>query len=271
MDIYKQVRNWIDDLPKIGQTTFSVGEAERMFPEKTPSSVRRAIARLTSAGKIQSVWKGFYAVVLPEYGRSGVVPPIDYIDQLMSYLGKNYYVALLTAATYSGATHHAVRLFQIISDSVLHEKSKNGVVIDPAYKKTIPGKYLVERNSRTASVMFSSPELTAVDLLLYPKKAGGINFIVTILSELAESLNFGIAEPDFFETIPGTTVQRLGYLLDTIIGENAVADELYRQAMNANIDFRYTAIVTTDRHPIRNAARNERWKIIENYRPEGDL
>jgi len=178
---------------------------------------------------------------------------------------------LLSAATYSGATHHAVHVFQIISDSVLHEKSKNGVVIDPAYKKIIPKKYIVERNSRTASVKFSSPELTAADLLLYPKKAGGINFIVTILSELAESLDFGKVESDFFENIPAAIIQRLGYLLDIIIGENAIADKLYRQAMNANMAFRYTAIVATDRHSLRNVERNEKWKIIENYRPEGDL
>ena len=271
MDIYKQVRYWVDDLPRIGQTTFSMAEAEQVFPEKTHYSVKRAIARLASAGKIQSVWKGFYAVVLPEYGKSGIVPPIDYIDQLMSHLGKGYYVALLSAAAYSGATHRPIHVFQIISDSVLHEKSKNGVVIDPAYKKTIPKKYIVERNSRTASVKFSSPELTAVDLLLYPKKAGGINFIVTVLSELAESLDFGKVESDFFENVPPGAIQRLGYLLDIVIGESAVASELYNRARDADVSFRYTKLVTAEGCSTSNAARNARWKIIENYIPEGDL
>ena len=271
MDIYKQVRYWIDDLPKIGQTTFSVEEAEQTFPGKTPHSIRRAIARLASAGKIQSVWKGFYAVVLPEYGKSGIVPPIDYIDQLMSHLGKVYYVALLSSAAYSGATHQPIHVFQIISDSVLHEKSKHGIVIDPAYKKIIPQRYIIERNSRTASVKFSSPELTAVDLLLYPKKAGGINFIVTVLSELADSLDFGKVDSDFFKNVPGAAIQRLGYLLDIIIGESAVANELYNKARDTKVSFRYTKLVAVEGCSISNAARNTRWKIIENYIPEGDL
>jgi predicted transcriptional regulator of viral defense system len=124
---YNQVRYWVEELPKMGKTTLSLKEAEDQFPEKPSSSVRRALARLSGTGKIHSVWRGFYAIALPEYGLDGIAPPIDYVDQLMRYLGKKYYVALLTAASYNGASHQAPQSFYVICDSILHTKNKNGV------------------------------------------------------------------------------------------------------------------------------------------------
>jgi hypothetical protein len=45
-------------------------------------------------------------VVVPvEYELKGVVPPVVYIDWLMAYLQKNYYIGLLNAATFYGAAH----------------------------------------------------------------------------------------------------------------------------------------------------------------------
>jgi hypothetical protein len=270
-DIYNQVRYWVDDLPKLGRTTFSVVEAEAQFGDKTASSVRRALSRLVSSRKIQSVWKGFYAVTLPEYGRRGIIPPIDYIDQLMRYLGKGYYVALLSAAACSGASHQAAQVFQIISDGVLHKKSKNGTLISPAYKKRLPHKYIIERNSRTASVKFSSPELTALDLLLYQQKAGGLNHVATVLSELSEVLDFRKVDTDFFEGVPAAAIQRLGFLLEFILDEPKVSDGLYEKALTSGLIFRYVPLAAMSANDGEAHKRNTKWKIIENYLPESDL
>jgi len=160
---YNQVRYWVEELPKRGRTTFTLKEAEDQFSEKPSSSVRRALARLSDMGKVHSVWRGFYAISLPEYGLDGIAPPIDYIDQLMCYLGKKYYVALLTAASLSGASHQASHSFYVICDSNLHSKDKNGVKLEPIYKKKMPDRYISKINSRAATVRISTPELTAIE------------------------------------------------------------------------------------------------------------
>jgi predicted transcriptional regulator of viral defense system len=268
---YSQLRYWIDELPKRGKTTFSLKDAEQQFKEKPPASVRRALARLVSAGKIHSVWKGFYAISLPEYGLDGIAPPMDYIDQLMNYLGSAYYVALLTAASYNGATHNAVQVFQIVSDNVLHSKIKNGVSIEPVYKKMIPDKYIAEINSRTASVKVSSPELTAVDLIIYMKRAGGVNQVASVLSELAESVKFSRVDPDFFTGVSAAVVQRLGYLLDETLEEKMLADSLYEKSMEAGIKFSPTRLVADKHNSVSAYERNTKWNIIMNYEVESDL
>jgi predicted transcriptional regulator of viral defense system len=271
MKKYSQVRYWVDDLPRHGKTTFSVDEAESVFPEKPVSSVRRALARLVSAGKIRSVRKGFYAITLPEYGIGGTAPPIDYIDQLMKCLDKNYYVALLTAASYQGASHQTPQSFQIISDCILHENRKGNVRIEPIYKKKIIPKYLTAVNSRTAAVKVSKPELTAMDLMIYTKRAGGINHVVTVLGELAESLDFGRVDTDFFDGVPVSAIQRLGYILDEVLEERTAADGLYEKILHAGIGFCPTQLVVRIADKGSAVPRNHRWNILINYEPESDL
>jgi len=267
---HSHVRYWVDELPKRGKTSFSLKEAEEQFPEKPATSVRRALARLSSDGKIHSVWKGFYAITLPEYGLKGVVPPLDYVDQLLHHLGAGYYVALLSAASYLGSSHHAPQVFQIISDKVLHTKNKNDVKIVPVYKKTITGKYLKNINSRTASVAISSPELTAIDLVLYIKRSGGINQVATVLAGLAESIDFQKVDADFFSYIPAAAVQRLGYILEAELEEKTLADCLYDKAKLSGISFKAAPLVADMDSRSANKSKNKRWEIIVNYEVEID-
>ena len=271
MDKYSQVRYWIDELPKRGKTTFSLKEAENQFPDKPVASVRSALARLSDAGKIRSVWKGFYAISLPEYGMQGVAPPIDYIDQLTRYIGTNYYVALLTAASYNGASRHAPQIFYVICDSNLHPKNKYELRIEPIYKKTMPRNYITEINSRTASVKISTPELTAIDMIVYIKRVGGINQVTTVIAELAESMDFNKINTDFFDGVSVAAIQRLGYILDEEINEKEIAESLYNKTKQAGIRFKMIPLVIDKANQFDVLNRNKKWGIIVNYKIESDL
>ena len=271
MDDYSQVRYWVDELPKKGKTTFSLAEAEIQFQSKPASSVSRALARLSESGKIFSVWKGFYAIALPEYGLVGTVPPMDYISQLMCYLNTDYYIALLTAASYQGASHHAPQVLYVICNKDLREKSKYKTKIEPAYKKSIQLNYISKINTRTASVNISNPELTAVDLLAYVKRAGGINQVTTVLAELVESINFDDVNEDFFYSVPAAYIQRLGYLLEVELEEKEISESLYEKAMRSGVSFHTTTLVVDKGNQLEVLGRNKKWRLIVNYRIESDL
>ena len=80
---------------------------------------------------------GFYVIVSPEYGFKGVVPPTEYIDQLMKYLGREYYVGLLNAAAFQGAAYQQPQIFSVIVNTDnLRGKVKKGVKINFIAKKT---------------------------------------------------------------------------------------------------------------------------------------
>ena len=267
---YSQIRYWVDDLPRNGRRTFSLDDAVRQFPRKRLSDIKNALSRLARAGKVQSVWRGFYAIVLPEYGNRGIIPPTEYIGQLMSFLGNEYYVALLSAAQHWGAAHHAPQVFQFICDKPLRNKVKNHIELEPVMKKNISPGYLVTVNARSGSILVSSPELTAVDLLLYPHRAGGLNNIATVIDDMAGILDFSKVEPDFFEGVPPAVIQRLGFLLEDVAGETEIADLLFLKAKEAGLTFRKALLNPAVQRVAQDPGFNKRWKVVVNTDVEAD-
>ena len=208
------IRRWVEALPKRGKITFSQKEVEENFPAMPVQHIRNTLYRLAVKKTVQSVGRGFFVVVPVEYGLKGIVPPIEYIDQLMSYLNKDYYVGLLNAAALHGAAHQRPQEFTLVVDAdSLRDKVKEGVKINFVAKKKIP-HMLVERvMTKSGYVSVSNPELTALDLLLYVRETGGINRVATILNELSEAMDFGYLEKDFFGYFNAAAIQRLGYML----------------------------------------------------------
>ena len=265
MEEYNKIGLWIEDLPKRGKSVFSKQEVENQFPTLSYYSIRNALNRLSKKKKIQSVWRDFYAVILPEYGLKGIAPPIEYIDQLMKFLDNDYYIALLSAAALQGAAHQAPMEFFVITDSrILRDKQKGDVKINFVTKKNIPAQYIEQIMVSSGYVNISRPELTAFDLIIYEKNVGGINRIATILSELAETLNFSTISIEFLKSLNVAIIQRLGYLLDLLeFGE--LASILLQKSKEANVKFRkYPLSVLSEKKNLSDFQTNDKWKIIIN-------
>jgi len=223
-------------LPKRGKSVFTKQEVEKQFPALTYYSIRNALNRLSKKKKIESVWRDFYAVILPEYGLKGVAPPIEYIDRLMKFLDKDYYVALLSAAALQGAAHQAPMEFFVITNSrILRDKQKDDVKINFVTKKNIPTRYITQVMVNSGYVNVSCPELTVFDLIIYEKNIGGINRVATVLSELAETLNFENISVEFLKSFNVAIIQRLGYLLDLLDFEE-LANVLFQKSKNGNLN-----------------------------------
>ena len=262
---YSKIGQWVEDLPKLGKSVFTKQEVVNQFPNVAKDNIRNALNRLSKKKKIQSVWRDFYAVVLPEYGLKGVVPPMAYINQLMNFLGKEYYVALLNAAALQGASHQASMEFFVITNSrILRDKQKDDIKINFVTKKNIPTQYLTQVMVNSGYVNVSCPELTAFDLIIYEKNIGGINRVATVLSELAERLNFDKISEDFLKSLNVAVIQRMGYLID-LLEFNELSDKLLQKSKNAGIKFRnYPLSVLSEKKNRVDFKINNKWKIIIN-------
>jgi len=265
MNKYKSIRDWIEDLPKKGKITFSKEEIEQEFPNLKRHNIQLTLYRLVRKKKVQSVWRSFWVVVPVEYGLKGIVDPIEYVAQLMNYLGQNYYIGLLSAAAIHGAAHQQPMELMLITESRhLKDKKKSDTKINFTTKKEIPQQYLQQITARSGYIPVSTPELTAIDLLLYVKNVGGINRVATVLSELAEVLDFDKISSSFFKNISIADVQRLGYLIETV-GFSDIAEQLYRKAKEANLKFRkYPLCIKRKQKNLSDFEVNERWKIVVN-------
>jgi predicted transcriptional regulator of viral defense system len=220
---------------------------------------------MVEAGKIQSVWHGFYVVVPVDYELKGVVPPVVYIDQLMTYLKKDYYIGLLNAASFYGAAHQQPQEFTVIvGGKGLRDKLKNGVKINFATKKEIPHEYLLKRTTRTGYVSVSTPELTAFDLLLYIKEVGSLSRASTVLNELVDEMDFDKITPDFLRLFPVAIIQRFGYILDEVLERADKAKIFMDKVTQAGIRFRKTPLKPEIPCTLFGYEQSDTWKIVIN-------
>jgi len=271
MEEYRKISQWIDNLPKLGKTVFSKREIITLFPDMSKNNIRNSLYRLSKKRKIQSVWRDFYTVILPEYGLKGIAPPLEYINQLMDFLNKGYYVALLSAAKLQGAAHQTTMEFFVITNSrILRDKQKEDIKINFVTKKNIPTKYISQIMVNSGYVNVSCPELTAFDLIIYEKNIGGINRVATVISELGETLNFEKIDVDFLKSINVAIIQRFGYLLDLLEFEK-LANVLYQKSKEAGLKFRkYPLSVLSEKKNYCDFQINNKWKIIVNEEIEID-
>ena len=255
--------------PKKGRITFRLSDVIEAFPLLQADTVKRNLTRLTRKRKICSVWNGFYVIVPIEYQDKGIVPVIFYIDHLMKFLGRDYYISLLNAAAFYGAAHQRPQEYTIVTTPPsLRTSRKEGVKINFINKSTIPEQFTEQRKTQTGYIKIASAELTATDLVQYEKEIGGLNRTATVLNELAESLNFKEIHPAFFEYVPLPVIQRLGYLLDVELGFTSLADDLLSEIMKKGHSIRRVPLKY--RNPTNGCTINEKWKIIINESIEID-
>ena len=263
------IKDWIQDLQKQGRITFSRKEVEGRFTALSEPALRNALNRLVIKSEIVSVWKGFYVIVPLKYAFRKIVPSVLYIDDLMKYLNRTYYVGLLSAATFYGAAHQQPQDFFVLSTPpALRDTTKKGIRINFVSRKEIPTSLLQSFKTETGYVQVSSPELLAADLITYQKTVGGLNRASTILNELAESLHIDLLDETFFENVPLSSVQRLGFLLEQVLEQSELANNLFAKAKEYRGAFQ--KIPLKNGNHTKGCEIDTKWKIVINEEIEID-
>ncbi|MDR2496864.1 MAG: type IV toxin-antitoxin system AbiEi family antitoxin [Tannerellaceae bacterium] len=266
-----KIKDWIDDRQKHGQITFLFREVVARFPAITEQAVKNALNRLVNQDVIISVRKGFYVIVPVEYALRGLVPPEAYINELMGFLGRPYYVALLNAAAFYGAAHQrpqqlsVVCGFPFLRDAKTQKTRINFVVT----RKNIPQKWLKTFRTESDDIQVSTPELTAADLITFQKEIGGLNRASTVLVELSEVLNFNKLDKVFFDYVPIASIQRLGYLLENELEQPKQAEILYAKALKAGCKLQKIPLKCSKKTD--GYKTDTKWKIIINEQIETDV
>ena len=239
MEGNQSVRSWIEDLPKRGRITFSIDEVERQFVNMTKETIQSSIYRMASKGRVCSVWRNYYVVIPDEYALRGIVPPIEYIDNLMRHLGHRYYVGLLSVAALHGSSHQQPQSFMVVtnSDNIKSKVSRN-VNIRFFVKSHIFDDFILRKNASYAEVMVSDPVMTALDLILYESRIGGLERAAAIIDGLIEELDFTSVDPKLWISFPTPVVQRFGYIVEMLLGHTELGDIVYQDLRNMNRGFR---------------------------------
>lgn len=251
------LKDYLAQLMQGGRYFFTSQDASRKLGASR-DAVKLALNRLRRKGEIASPGRGLYVIVPPEYRSLGSLPADQFVPDMMRQAKASYYAGLLSAAQYHGAAHHRPQEFQVMMGKARRPIECGKVRIVFHVRKRIAEVPVQNINTPRGTVVVSTPDATAFDLIGYEAHIGGLDAVATILAELAEKLDadklLALAP-----TVPLPWVQRLGYLLERI-GEvpkaKLLKDYVRKHARES------TALVPSE--PIAARPRDRDWKLIVN-------
>ncbi len=268
----KRFSNYLKEIRGKGKRSFTLDQAMKDLNPKR-DNILTSVYRAKKRGEIISPASGLYVIVPPEHQTYGCIPAEELVPMLMDYVKAEYYVALLSAAAYYGAAHQKSASFQIISNKRFIKPLNFGRIhIECIYKKSITGLPIKNITLNTGYLKVSSPEVTAMDLMRYSARSGGLNHIATVLSELIESI-----DSDKLLTLAQSSdekawVQRLGYILEKIEPmDDTIAKATIEKLSTYLATQRRRYIPLANEQDFKNFERSKRWNIIENLTIESDL
>lgn len=263
------INQWLDNLLARGAYGFAKEALRKDILGYSEIAVKSALSRLSTKGKIVSLYKGYYLLLPPQYAIKGILPPTLYLDAFMKYLQRPYYVALLNAAAFHGASHQQPQEYFVITDfPVLRPTQKRGLKINYISIKNIPESLIEKRKTESGYMNLSNPALTACDLIQFEKRVGGLNRAATVLNELVEVVKPTDFTSALMKHTHVTALQRLGYLLESVCFNIELADSLF-EAMKKDK-------LTLFRIPLKASkvtngySSANRWKVIVNSEIEID-
>lgn len=264
------IRNWIYERSISGLVTFSYDDVSQAFANLSEQVTSNELYRLTNQKIIVSPYKRFYVIIPPHYAANGIVPPYYYIDHLMRYLKKPYYVSLLSAGELLGAAHQRPQQFFVttVFPSFQSSKKKNSI-LSWQFRRIVPGPFLQTKNTETGTVKFSSSELTAIDLVQYAHSIGGLSRAATVIMELVEVMDVTKITEEIFDYTTVSTLQRLGFMLEHVIESQDQADYLYDLLVHSGKRFGYVPLSHYTKCDA-DVECDKRWKILVNTQIEMD-
>lgn len=264
---YEYLDSFLDAQRRQGRFTFTTDQVIAEF-QLTENAFKKAAQRLLDQNRIARLRKRFYLIIPPEFTARKTLPLGYFVDDLMQFLERDYYVGLLTAAMYHGAAHQ-----QPQSQFVVHEPSSLRPVENEeqtiifCLKKEWSSDDIEQHKTDAGYINISNPALTAFDLVFYVDRVGGFNRAATVLKELTSQIDTESIKKAAFHFQQTTTLQRLGYLLEKILERTELADALYAALSERSF---YPTLLSTAAETDNQKAPNM-WKVIPNIEVEPEI
>jgi predicted transcriptional regulator of viral defense system len=262
---YNIAADYVADLQSKGRYTFTRDEAQKAL-SLFGLALKKSLERLSKKKSIVLVHRGFYVVVPLEYRARGILPPEWFIRDLMQFMKLDYYVGLLSAAAIHGAAHQQPQEFHVVIPRFQRDIRIGSLSIRFFKKAHLLSTPVVETKTSTGFVRVSDPASTAIDLVAYEARIGGLSRVVTVLQELAEFLKADAVVRATAAEKNIAPIQRLGYLLEKI-GHESLASSLEE----------WVSLHHPRPAPLqpgisrKGSLRDPKWNILVNTDLEGDL
>ena len=261
------IADFIKEKLSLEEYSFSTEELQAIT-HKEKDALTTDLSYLTRKGDIMPLRRGFYLIIPPRYSKQGKLPIQLYIENLFKNLNRPYYLGLYSAAKFHGASHQQIQRDYIITTKpTLLDIHKGNIDLRFFTTANWPEKNILIKKSDAGLFKISDPILTAVDLIHYQNKLGGLNRMFSVLEELMESVTYSQLS-DLLAWYPHkSTLQRLAYFID----EFKVDDELLLLITEYFKKVKYYPVLLNPSSKESAGAVTNHWKVDVNIKLESDI
>lgn len=262
---YSSLSDLVDGLQRQARYSFTVKLVAAQL-NLSVEALGRALRRLRGDGRIQRIRNAFYTIVPLEHAAAGNIPTDWFIADLMRFLGLPYYVGGLTAAAFHGAAHQQPQEFQVVVP-VAKRLIRTGKTRIRFLRYAQVGRAKTQPlKSFTGTFPISTSEYTALDLVRFQKRIGGLDAVMTVLAELGNKLAVPALRQAIRREPVVAHVQRLGWLLEQ------TRFPILAKEVAALIDRRNPSVASLNGAiRSRKGPVDRKWRLILNDQPEGEL
>jgi hypothetical protein len=130
--------------------------------------------------------------------------------------GQRYYVGLLSAAALHGSSAQAVQVTQVLLRRPRRPIAVGKIHLDFYVKSKLESTPLTEIRGLPAPLAVSSPEATALDLIAFSHRLGGIERALEVIDGLEDAMTGTGMRSALRSGVPVTVLQRIGYVFEKL-------------------------------------------------------
>ncbi len=188
----------------------------------------------------------------------------------MKSLDRPYYAGLLSAAALQGASHQQPQEFFVFTGlPAMRPIHKNGIKVNFISLVHFPKNEIFEQiKAEVGYLNLSPPALTALDLVSFENKIGGLSRASTVIAELAENLKPSHFTAKNLNTAKISTIQRLGYIFEIVLNRQDLSGALFKHCEKTKLNFNKIKLDPTC--GTYGFEVNKKWNVILNTKIEPD-
>lgn len=221
---------FVESLLRQGQVTFTLAE----LVDQTGLSriaARHQLLRLGNRVVRVAPRQEFFLIVSPEHQAIGAPPAAWWLDAYFRWLGRPYYLALLSAAAEYGAAPQAVQVVQVITDKPRRPLRLGRIRVEFRVKRDAAATPVRPLANAYAPLVISTRAATVLDLVRYASSLGGMERVTQTLVPLLRGLRRAELAAALKAEREVATIQRFGIILE-LLGYSGLADLAHKYLPN---------------------------------------